>query len=54
MVSNSVQIRRFRGTRKRLERLKLSAGDKFAGVAVASFCLLCALASAWLVVTFRE
>ena len=54
MVSNSIRIRRFRGTRKRLARLKLDAANKLAALAIASFCLLCALVSAWLVVNFRE
>ena len=54
MVSNWVWVRRFRGTRKRLERLKLSDADKLVGLAIAAFCLLSAIASAWLVVSFRE
>ena len=54
MVTNSIRIRRFRGTRKRLERLKLDNADKLAGLALASFCLLCAIASAWLVINFPE
>jgi hypothetical protein len=54
MLTDSFRIRRFRGTRKRLERLKLDKVDILAGLALASFCLLCAIASAWLVVSFRE
>jgi hypothetical protein len=54
MDTTSVRIRRFRGTRKRLERLKLDKAGILGGLAIASFCLLCAIASAWLVVNFPE
>jgi hypothetical protein len=54
MVTNTVRIRRFRGTRKRLARLRLDKADIVAAMAIAFFCLLCAIASAWLVVNFPE
>jgi len=54
MDSDSIRIRRFRGTRRRLEQLKFSDAEKLAGLAITAFCLLCAIASAWLVVNFRE
>jgi len=52
MVSYS--IRRFRGSKRRLERLRLTPADKWACAAIAAFCLLAAIASAWLVINFRE
>jgi len=54
MISDSVRIRRFRGSRRRLQRLTLSNAERIAGLAIALFCLLSAIASAWLVVNFRE
>ena len=54
MVEHSVRIRRFRGTRKRLERLKLDRAEILAGLAIASFCLLCSIVCAWLVVSFGD
>jgi hypothetical protein len=54
MDTNSIRIRRFRGTRRRLEQLKLTDAEKLAALAITAFCLFCAIASAWLVVNFRE
>jgi len=54
MVLDPLGMRRLRGSRRRLERLKLTHRDKLAGLFIAAFCLLAACVSAWLVVKFRD
>jgi len=54
MEQRSVRVQRFRGTRKRIRRLRISSAEAWLGLLMGVFILVSAIASAWLVITFHE
>jgi hypothetical protein len=54
LEQRSVRIHRFRGSRKRIKRLRLTPAEALLGVWITLFILFAAVFSAWLVVNLRE
>jgi hypothetical protein len=54
LEQRSVRIHRFRGSRKRIERLRLTPAQALLGVWITLFILFAAVFSSWLVINFHE
>ena len=45
---------RYRGSRKRFARIRITADDKWLGIFIAMLCLLAMVASAWLTANYHD
>ena len=53
-MTYSTRIRRFRGSSKRIARIRVMARDKWFAALITLLCLLSALAGGWLGSTFHD
>jgi hypothetical protein len=54
IMAYSGQARRFRGSKKRVARIRLTARDKWFVVLLALICLLATIAAGWLCMNYEE